>query len=200
MAGSSVSTTPTTAPSYGCRVTFATGAGRRPGQRPWSRALPQAEAEIRFRGFRLLPAARVLLRDGTPLEVGSRAFDLLHVLARARGSLVSKDEILRQVWPTTLVEESNLRFQVAVLRKALGRDRDIIKTVPGRGYHFAAEFLHGPVAEAVRPAEAVRQGPGRAEPGEAIEALRGLLQLVLDELREMSGQAASSPAVAIAGE
>ena len=45
------------------------------------------------------------------------------------------------VWPSTLVEESNLRFQMMSLRKALGKDRDIIKTIPGRGYLFAGEFL-----------------------------------------------------------
>jgi hypothetical protein len=61
------------------------------------------------------------------------------VLAQARGTLVTKEAIIRQVWPSTIVEESNLRFQMACVRKALGRDRDLIKTIPGRGYLLAAD-------------------------------------------------------------
>ena len=53
---------------------------------------------------------------------------------RARGTLVSKQQIIRQVWPETFVDEVNLRFQMTALRKLLGRDRDLIKTVTGRGY------------------------------------------------------------------
>jgi DNA-binding winged helix-turn-helix (wHTH) protein len=95
--------------------------------------------ELRFRGYRLLPSARILLRDGRPVCIGSRAFDILHVLVKARGCIVCKREIVKSVWPTTIVEESNLRFQVAQLRKALGDDQDLIKTIPGRGYLFALE-------------------------------------------------------------
>jgi len=97
-------------------------------------------AGYRFGRFHLLPRARTLLRDGKPVECGSRAFDLLHVLLIARGELVAKDDIVRHVWPTTLVEESNLRFQMASLRKILGADRDLIKTIPGRGYLLAADL------------------------------------------------------------
>jgi DNA-binding winged helix-turn-helix (wHTH) protein len=81
----------------------------------------------------------MLLLDGKPVKLGSRAFDLLHVLLNSRGRLVSKDEIVRHVWPDTTVEESNLRFQMGCLRKALGSDRDLIKTIPGRGYILATE-------------------------------------------------------------
>jgi DNA-binding winged helix-turn-helix (wHTH) protein len=54
--------------------------------------------------------------------------------------VVEKEAIVSFVWPNTIVEESNLRFQMAALRKALGRDRDIIKTIPGRGYFLAQEY------------------------------------------------------------
>lgn len=94
--------------------------------------------ELLFGRFLLVPSARLLLRQGSPITLGSRAFDLLVVLVRASGKLVSKDEIVRHVWPTTTVDESNLRFQVASLRRALGQDRDLVKTIPGRGYFFAA--------------------------------------------------------------
>jgi DNA-binding winged helix-turn-helix (wHTH) protein len=95
--------------------------------------------EIRFREYRLLPAARILLKGRAPVAIGSRAFDILHVLVRGAGCIVGKQEIVKFVWPTTTVEESNLRFQVAQLRRVLGDDQDLIKTIPGRGYLFALE-------------------------------------------------------------
>lgn len=95
--------------------------------------------ELSFRNYRLLPGARMLLRNGCPVPIGSRAFDILHVLARARGTIVGKNAIVDAAWPTTIVEESNLRFQVAQLRKALGEDQDLVKTIPGRGYLLCAE-------------------------------------------------------------
>jgi DNA-binding winged helix-turn-helix (wHTH) protein len=170
---------------------------------------PEPVSEIRFRSFRLFPGARLLLRDGRPVDLGSRAFDLLHVLAASRGSVVDKNEILDRVWPRTTVEESNLRFQVAVLRRALGEDRDLIKTVAGRGYQFADEVAAGwPDAAGPGPAGAPSTGrsPGlaadasrsfaagqaaldvlRLAPTEqACEALCGLLRTVLDELWAMT--------------
>lgn len=87
-----------------------------------------------FGDFLALPASRTLLCRGVPVDLGGRAFDLLIVLLRSRGSLVTRDEIIRYVWPSTIVDESNLRFQMACLRKALGEARNYIKTVPGRGY------------------------------------------------------------------
>lgn len=97
------------------------------------------EAFISFRGFVLCPGSRTVFHCGRPVTMGSRAFDLLMVLVRARGTVLTKDEIMQHVWPSTLVEESNLRFQMTCLRKALGSDRDLIKTIPGRGYLFATE-------------------------------------------------------------
>jgi DNA-binding response OmpR family regulator len=94
---------------------------------------------IRFRSYRVLPGARLLLRGEQPIGIGGRAFDLLMVLLISRGTVVTKAEIAEHVWPTTTVDEGNLRFQVTELRKALGGDRDLIKTVPGRGYLLAAE-------------------------------------------------------------
>jgi len=94
---------------------------------------------IRFRDFEVWPGDRLLLRGRQPVCIGSRAFDLLVVLLRSRGEIVSKEAIVEYVWPSTTVEESNLRFQVASLRKALGADRELIKSIPGRGYLFAAD-------------------------------------------------------------
>lgn len=98
------------------------------------------ETRMTFGRLAIIPGARVLLRDGEPVELGSRAYDLLVVLLNARGAVVSKREIMKHVWPSTVVEDSNLRFQISSLRRALGEQRDFIKTIPGRGYLLAAEF------------------------------------------------------------
>jgi DNA-binding response OmpR family regulator len=95
--------------------------------------------DFRFRRFNVLPGERMLLCDGRHVEIGSRAFDLLVVLLKSRGALVTKHEIVSHVWPSTVVGESNLRFQMASLRRVLGEDRDVIKTIPGRGYQLIAE-------------------------------------------------------------
>jgi DNA-binding winged helix-turn-helix (wHTH) protein len=96
--------------------------------------------ELRFGRWCLVPRARLLLRDGRPVEVGSRAFDLLHLLLSRRGFVVEKNAIVSFVWPNTIVEESILRFQMAALRRTLGEQRSLIKTIPGRGYIFAADY------------------------------------------------------------
>ena len=93
---------------------------------------------ICFDRFSVVLGARQVLADGRAVELGSRAFDLLVVLLKGRGTVVSKETITKYVWPSTIVDESNLRFQVASLRKVLGDSRDLIKTVPGRGYLFVA--------------------------------------------------------------
>jgi TolB-like protein/DNA-binding winged helix-turn-helix (wHTH) protein len=100
----------------------------------------EAQRSVGFGRFRLLPQRRELHADGIAVDLGSRAFDILMVLTEARGALVTKDEILSRVWPDTVVEENNLVVQISALRKALGEDRDFIRTVSGRGYRFVAEI------------------------------------------------------------
>ena len=102
------------------------------------------DAELQFGSFRLQPRSRVLLQHGRPVDIGSRAFDLLHVLLRAHGSVVTKAEIVSHVWPDVFVDEINLRVQVFYLRKALGEDRDLVKNVPGRGYLLTVDVSCGP--------------------------------------------------------
>ncbi|NIJ64226.1 DNA-binding winged helix-turn-helix (wHTH) protein [Sphingomonas leidyi] len=104
---------------------------------PFSLPIPAGDPggkTIAFGEFLAIPAARSLTRRGEPIDIGGRAFDLLIALLRRRGTIVTKQEIMRQVWPSTVVDEGNLRFQMAALRKLLGNDRDMIKTVSGRGY------------------------------------------------------------------
>jgi DNA-binding winged helix-turn-helix (wHTH) protein len=97
-----------------------------------------ADAMLEFGRFRVLLRRRQLLADGVPVELGTRAFDLLMILIEADGRLVTKDELLDRVWPTTVVDMSNLKVQIAALRKALGDDGASIQTDFGRGYRFTA--------------------------------------------------------------
>ncbi|KVD42472.1 transcriptional regulator [Burkholderia sp. ABCPW 11] len=100
---------------------------------------------------------RDIRRHGASLRIGGRALDILEVLHRASGSVVSKDDIMDAVWPGLIVEENRLQVHVATLRKALGASRDLIKTVPGRGYLLVASASPGPdpVSAAEAPAVAV---------------------------------------------
>ncbi|HZZ12714.1 MAG TPA: winged helix-turn-helix domain-containing protein [Paraburkholderia sp.] len=77
---------------------------------------------------------RQVHKQGFSVQIGARAFDILSVLYRANGAVLSKDEIMDAVWPGRVVEENNLQVHVAALRRLLGADRDLIKTVAGRGY------------------------------------------------------------------
>ena len=109
-----------------------------------------ADMTLEFGRFRILTRRRQLLADGVPVELGTRAFDLLMVLIEADGALVTKDELLALVWPGIFVDETNLKVQVSTVRKALREDRDFIRTEFGRGYRFTA---------AIRPISAVPENP-----------------------------------------
>ena len=102
----------------------------------WSGRATAASADLEFGRFRVLLRRRQLLADGVPVELGTRAFDLLLALLEADGSLVTKEELMSRVWPGIVVSEGNLKVQVSVLRRALGADRDLIQTEIGRGYRF----------------------------------------------------------------
>ncbi len=94
-----------------------------------------------FGPFRLEVAERRLLRAGRTVHVTHKVFNLLALLVRCHGHLVSKDELLREIWPDTIVEENNLTVSMAALRKALGEKRATqryIATVHKIGYRFVA--------------------------------------------------------------
>ena len=97
-----------------------------------------------FGPFCLRPAAQLLLEGETPVRIGARALDLLILLVEHAGRVVTKDELFNHVWPRLVVEEGNLKTQVALLRKAL-HDGEAgsryVMTVPGRGYRFVAPLL-----------------------------------------------------------
>jgi DNA-binding winged helix-turn-helix (wHTH) protein len=95
-----------------------------------------ADDALEFGRFRVLLRRRQLLADSVPVELGTRAFDLLLALLASEGLLATKEELLSRVWQGIVVSEHNLRVQILALRKALGADRDVIRTEFGRGYRF----------------------------------------------------------------
>src|SRR5262249_14746344 len=97
-----------------------------------------AAASLEFGRFRVLPRQRLLTADGMPVELGTRAFELLLALLEANGTLVTKEQLLARAWPGIVVGEDNLKVQVFALRRALGEDRHFIRTEVGRGYRFTA--------------------------------------------------------------
>src|SRR5215469_15152892 len=108
------------------------------GYNPTMDPASEAPASFEFGRFRILPQRREVLADGQPMELGGRAFDILVVLIEAHGAVVSKDELMRRVWPGRIVEDNNLHTQIKALRRAFS-DHDLIRTVVGRGYQFRAE-------------------------------------------------------------
>src|SRR6202051_908213 len=100
----------------------------------------QAPAAIEFGRFRGLALRRELLAGGRPLDLGGRAFDVLMALIEASGAVVGKDALMHCVWPDRIVEENNLQAQISALRRAFGADRDLIRTIAGRGYQFTGQI------------------------------------------------------------
>jgi DNA-binding winged helix-turn-helix (wHTH) protein len=123
----------------------------------------ETSAAVAFGRFLALPHRRELLADGQPVKLGARAFDVLMALIEARGALVTKDALMTRVWPDRIVEENALQSQIWALRTALGADRDLVRTVSGRGYQFIGEVRlvlsadenAGAAAVATKPASAV---------------------------------------------
>jgi DNA-binding winged helix-turn-helix (wHTH) protein/tetratricopeptide (TPR) repeat protein len=108
---------------------------------------PTGKELYEFGPFRIDPEKQLLLRDGELIALAPKAFQLLLVLVRHGNQVVSKDELMKTVWPDAFVEETNLTRNIFILRKALGEtelDRFIV-TVPGQGYRFATTVR--PVAE-----------------------------------------------------
>jgi eukaryotic-like serine/threonine-protein kinase len=98
----------------------------------------------RFDEFELDPASRTFSRNGAPIPLYPKAFEVLIFLVANPGRVVTKEEIFQAVWPDSFVEETNLARQVSSLRRALGDRASCIVTVPGRGYQFAARVEEQP--------------------------------------------------------
>ena len=101
----------------------------------------QNESIYRFENFELDPVKRVLVRNGEVVSLTPKRLEILLVLVRNSGRVVDKDELMSEVWPDTIVEESNLTHNVSAVRKALGEkpgEHRFIVTIPGQGYRFVA--------------------------------------------------------------
>ena len=108
-----------------------------------------------FENYRIDADKRLLFgRDGEPVALMPKAFEILLYLVRNGGRVIEKDELMSSVWPDTIVEENNLTQNISALRRVLGeksRENRFIVTVPGHGYKFVAD---------VREADAVEEMAG----------------------------------------
>ncbi len=109
---------------------------------------PDIAESIAFDRYRLLPHRRELLAGTESIKLGGRAFDLLMVLIEMPGAIVARQDLLDRVWPGRVVGDSNLQSQILALRQAFGAERNLIRTVAGRGYQFTGEIRSGSVVPA----------------------------------------------------
>jgi eukaryotic-like serine/threonine-protein kinase len=115
----------------------------------------RSASRLQFGSVTLIPEERILLKEGRPVPLTPKAFDLLAILAANPGRLLTKEHLMERLWPDTVVEESNLTYHVFAIRKALGdtaENGQYIETVPRRGYRFMATVT-------------VAEGGAEAEPG-----------------------------------
>ena len=118
-------------------------------------------ASSQFGPFLIDVGERMLRRDGEPVPLTPKAFDVLVALLEKPGQLISKEELLQKVWPDTFVEESNLAYNIFALRKALGDTAEnsrYIETVPKKGYRFRASVSPASPPRNAQPAVRVRRG------------------------------------------
>jgi DNA-binding winged helix-turn-helix (wHTH) protein/TolB-like protein len=107
-----------------------------------------------FGRFRLDPGQHLLLREGKPISLSPKAFELLLVLIQSGGRLLTKDDLMQRLWPDSFVEEANLTVNISALRKSLGDSLDgqeFIETVPKHGYRFIAPVTE--VQEETQPSK-----------------------------------------------
>src|SRR5262245_41265953 len=136
--------------------------------------MPMSEA-FAFGPFRLLAARRELLAHGVPVTLGQRAFEILLLLVSRHGQLVTKDELMAEVWPGVVVEENNIQVHISAVRKVLaaGDGERYLLTVAGRGYRFVAPVTRQSTAE---PKAGAALGQGAAAPADIGSATNNLPQ------------------------
>lgn len=131
-----------------------------------------------FDGFIVDTKNRVLLREGEPVTVSAKAFEMLLVLMENNGRVLEKNELMNQLWPETFVEEINLNVHISALRKALGESAAnhlYIETIPKRGYRFTANI------KAQRDEREATSKPDNLlsrNPPQSVEPLKANLQII----------------------
>jgi len=156
----------------------------------------QGNEIISFGPFRLIPNERIVTKGGVPVELSGRAHDILVTLLSRPNEVVSKGELMAQVWPGLTVEESSLRFHVANLRKALGDGKDgarYIATDSGRGYCFVAPISRS-AKQSLPPKLSEPDFPHGNVPSRLTEMIGRE-----DDLQELSGRLLTERFVTIVG-
>src|SRR5271167_4928239 len=126
-----------------------------------------------FGDYRVDPGNLLLSRGGRPVPLTPKVFDTLLLLVKRSGEVLEKEELIRAIWPDTIVEENNLNQNISTLRRVLGESRGenrYIATVPGRGYRFIpsvdvstdrVQVGSGPATVAVLPFDNLSADPER---------------------------------------
>ena len=127
----------------------------------WKNGAAVDDKTFIFGSFRLIPAQRVLLDDGKPVRLGSRALDILITLVEHAGETISREQLIARTWPDTVVDDGALRVHVAALRKALGdgrAGRRYVANNPGRGYAFVVPVMREHALPTTAPPNGAAQG------------------------------------------
>jgi len=146
-----------------------------------------------FGTFLLDTIQHALLKEGKPVALTPKTYDTLLVLVQNSGRMLSKDELMKSLWPDSFVEESNLTQQVSMIRRALGEspgDAHFIVTVPGRGYRFTAEVRSwGAEAERLGTAESRPElvGEGTSRSRELVQPSAGAPETAAEKPQPVSG-------------
>ena len=93
-----------------------------------------------YREWEVDVAKRELRTHGLVVPIGSRAFEIIETLVRSAGQLVTKDDLIKRTWPDIFVEDNTVRVHISAIRRALGKDRGMLKTVSGRGYQLLGDW------------------------------------------------------------
>jgi len=162
--------------------------------------------ECRIGRFTLRPH-RQLLDGDVPVAIGRKALDLLSVLAKADGALVTKDELMAAVWPNVIVDDNAIQVHIAALRKALGEDADLLTTARGLGYrlvvtdmgHAALRTAPESVPEPTQAEETTRRRSrfGALALGVVTVLLLAVGAFALLQGGNRSAQAATPPTIAV---
>ncbi|MEP6944677.1 MAG: winged helix-turn-helix domain-containing protein [Acidobacteriota bacterium] len=118
---------------------------------------PETSYIYEFGGYRVVGSERQLTRDGNPVSLPPKVFDVLLTLVENHGHIVGKDQLMRRVWADTFVEDANLTVNISALRKVLSEGTNgaqFIETVPKHGYRFVAPVVEIPAEGMAAPSNA----------------------------------------------
>jgi DNA-binding winged helix-turn-helix (wHTH) protein/Flp pilus assembly protein TadD len=141
---------------------------------------------LSFGSYRLDTVSRVLTLDAQLVSLPSKAIDVLLVLVKRRGEVILKDDLMKDVWPDSFVEEGNLTQHIHLLRRALQDKTDeprYIRTVPGRGYSFVAAVEE--IQEGLTPSEPQPEIPNHLDPNGADVEINSVLDQSPRDLRRL---------------